>query len=143
MFTNDRSSLRRQFAEAWKKHAAGEPLDPLQSAIADAIAWHPEYHKAILGSEDALEKDYLPEMGETNPFLHLGLHLGIREQITTDRPAGIRAIHQTLLKRVEPHDAEHRMMECLAETLWEAQRNGAMPDESTYLQRLRRLLTKA
>ena len=35
-------------------------------------------------------KDYLPEMGDTNPFLHMSMHMAIKEQLSIDQPAGIR-----------------------------------------------------
>jgi hypothetical protein len=117
---------------------AGRPLSPLEAQIADVIAAHPEYHDALAG--DDLDRDYTPEGGRSNPFLHMGLHLGIREQVATDRPAGIAAIHRKLAARDgDHHVAEHRMIECLAETLWEAQNANRAPDEALYLERLRRL----
>ena len=70
----------------------------------------------------------------------MGLHLAIREQVATDRPPGIAALFNALLvKSGDFHDAEHQALECLAETLWEAQSNNAMPDEQAYLERLQRL----
>ncbi len=138
IFGQNRDELRRMYADAWNKRREGQPLSPLESQIADVIEQHPEYHKAL--ADDALDRDFSPEQGETNPFLHMGLHLGIREQVATDRPAGIRSIHGTLAARTgDVHTAEHAMIECLAETLWQAQRDNAPPDEQQYLERLRRL----
>ena len=126
------------YADAWRKHVARHPMSPLEAQIADVVAEHPEYHDALAGED--LERDYTPEGGRTNPFLHMGLHLGIREQVATDRPAGIAAIHRKLAARDgDHHAAEHRMIECLAETLWEAQSANRAPDEALYLERLRRL----
>ncbi|MGH8224284.1 MAG: DUF1841 family protein, partial [Woeseiaceae bacterium] len=74
------------------------------------------------------------------PYLHLGLHLAIRDQVATDRPPGIRALFERLAAAAgDAHAAEHGMLECLAESLWEAQRAGIMPDEKRYLEGLRRL----
>lgn len=138
IFSQDRGELRRMYHDAWQKHRAGRPLSPLETQIADVVALHPEYHAALEG--DAVDRDYLPDDGATNPYLHMGLHLGVREQVGTDRPAGIRDIFTGLRNRLgDPHDAEHRMIECLAETLWEAQGSGTPPDEQRYLERLRRL----
>lgn len=138
IFGQDRNELRKMYRDAWQKRESGQPLTPLEAQIADVIALHPEYHGAI-ASED-LDRDYLPDGGESNPYLHMGLHLGIREQIATDRPAGIRAIWDGLMKRTtDPHDAEHQMVECLAETLWEAQSSNTAPDEKKYLERLAKL----
>ena len=138
IFGQDRNELRQMYRDAWQKQLDGRPLSPLESQIADVVAMHPEYHAAI--TSDDLGRDYLPEGGEANPFLHMGLHLGLREQIATDRPSGIRDVWQRLSQRAtDPHDAEHKMVECLAETLWEAQSNNQPPDERTYLERLKQL----
>ena len=138
IFGLDRRELRTMYVDAWQKHLAGRPMSPLETQIADVIAEHPEYHDAVAG--DDLDRDYTPGDGRTNPFLHMGLHLGIREQVATDRPAGIAAIHRQLAARDgDPHAAEHRMIECLAETLWEAQGANRAPDEAVYLERLLRL----
>ena len=89
------------------------------------------------------EKDYTPEGGETNPFLHLGMHISLREQLDTDRPRGIALLYRQLSQRaVDLHQAEHWLMECLGQTLWEAQRNNQMPDEQAYLECARRLLAR-
>jgi len=134
-----RDDLRRRYIEAWTRHRQGLPLEPLDARIADVIALHPEYH-AALEAPDALTRDFTVELGQVNPFLHMGLHLGLREQLATDRPAGIAQIHARLTRKCgSAHDAEHRMVDVLAETLWEAQRAGQAPDEQAYLERLRRL----
>jgi hypothetical protein len=138
IFGQDRGELRRMYADAWKKRREALPLSPLETGIADVIAMHPEYHADVVG--DDLDRDYSPDGGRTNPFLHMGLHLGIREQVATDRPAGIATVYQAVVARVgDVHAAEHEMIECLAETLWEAQGSNQPPDEAKYLERLRHL----
>ena len=137
IFSQDRTELRKMYAAAWQKRLDGMPLSPLEEQIARVIAEHPEYHGAVTGD---IGRDFTVEAGQTNPFLHMGLHLGLREQLATDRPAGIAAVFRGLAARTgDAHDAEHRMIDCLAETLWEAQRAGVAPDEAAYLDRLRRL----
>jgi hypothetical protein len=136
---SSRDELRRRYLTAWQRRRDGLPLDPLEAAIADVIELHPEY-QPLLEDADAAAQDFSVEQGRTNPFLHMGLHLGLREQVATDRPGGIRQIHARMSQRTgSVHDAEHRMIEVLAETLWEAQRAGRAPDEQQYLERLRRL----
>jgi hypothetical protein len=126
------------YIDAWEKSQAGKILSPLEAQIAAVISDHPEYQDVLTG--DALEEAYTPEKGETNPFLHMGLHLAIREQVATDRPPGITALFNKLRDKTgDPHATEHRALDCLAETLWEAQRNNALPDEQAYLERLRKL----
>jgi hypothetical protein len=135
-----RDQLRRVYIEAWRKRREGLPTEPLEAQVADVIALHPEYHAALEGSDDALDRDYTPAGGQSNPFLHMGLHLAVRDQIATDRPAGIRKAFQTVAAHLgSEHEAEHRIIECLAEAMWEAQRSGRPPDEAAYLQRVLRL----
>jgi hypothetical protein len=128
------------YVDAWRKHREGAPLEPLEAQIARLIAEHPEYH-ALLDAPDAvLEAAFLPEGGADNPFLHLGLHLAIREQVATDRPAGIATAHERLATRLgSAHAAEHRMLEVLGEVMWGAQRDGRAPDEKLYLERILQL----
>ncbi|MBU2675645.1 MAG: DUF1841 family protein [Gammaproteobacteria bacterium] len=138
MFGQDRDELRKMYATAWRKRSERAPLSPLEAQIAAVVEWHPEYHEDV--TSDDLEREYTPDSGRTNPFLHMGLHLGIREQVSTNRPAGIAKIHETLVAQAgDAHAAEHQMIECLAETLWEAQNANTAPDEQRYLRRLSRL----
>ena len=140
----NRDQLRLKYFEAWQKHCSRLPMEPLEAQIADVIALHPEYHSLFNDPDRVLNKDWKPEDGSTNPFLHMGLHLAVRDQVATDRPAGIRVAHQALTQRVgEHHEAEHRMIECLATALWNAQRSGLPPDEQGYLDAIRRLQTKS
>lgn len=133
-----RDALRRMYLEAWQRHSEGLPLTPLQAQVADVVALHPEYHSLL--TPDALDRDWTPEQGQTNPFLHMGMHLALREQVSTDRPKGIRDVHALLVRRHDSdHEAEHRMMEPLGAALWEAQRQGVAPDEQRYLAALRSL----
>jgi len=142
MFGNDRDSMRRFYIETWRKAQAGEKLEPMEQRVAEVIAAHPEYQALLApGNEAVVSQDYQPEDGQTNPFLHMGLHIALREQEAADRPPGIAALIQRLKAQMGDHlEAEHRLMEPLGETLWEAQRTGQQPDESTYLERVRRLV---
>ena len=138
----DRSALRRRYAEAWRKRREALPMEPLEHELATVIEEHPEYRAFIEDDADALARDFPPEGGQANPFLHMGLHLAIREQVGTNRPAGIAAIHSELCDRLgNRHEAEHRMIDCLGEALWRSQRSGLPPDETAYLESLRRLAT--
>ncbi|HET7203029.1 MAG TPA: DUF1841 family protein [Steroidobacteraceae bacterium] len=133
-----RSSLRRMYAEAWRKHRASLPVEPVEDQIIRVVELHPEYAGVLEAGDEALERDYTPEDGRTNPFLHMGLHLAIREQVATDRPAGIAEVHAALVRRLgDLHAAEHAMIDCLGEALWQAQRSGRPPDEAAYLEALR------
>lgn len=138
--SQNREQLRQMYLEAWRKYTARLPLEPLEAQLAAVIAEHPEYVPLLESGPQALTADYTPEGGRENPFLHMGLHLAVREQVATDRPPGITRIHQDLAKRLsDTHAAEHAMLEILAQTLWEAQRGGSAPDEQRYLERLRSL----
>ena len=133
-----REQLRSSYAEAWRKHLERVPMTPLESLIAEVIAHHPEYQFLVADAQAVQAFDPSPGSAAENPFLHMGLHLAIREQLSIDRPPGVRQIRQELAARLgDEHDAEHALMEALAETLWEAQRGGQAPDERRYLERAR------
>ncbi len=131
---HSRDQLRRAYTDAWRKHEERAPLLAQEVAIADVIALHPEYQALMADPASALAFEPGAESGRQNPFLHMGLHLAIRDQITIDRPPGIRAVHQQLQSRLgDGHAAEHALMEALGEVLWQAQRDGRTPDEQLYL----------
>jgi hypothetical protein len=137
MFNPSREEVRRFFIETWRKQRAGEILTPLEAMAADWIVEHPEYHETL--SDESAGVDYTPEAGRTNPFLHLSMHLAISEQLSIDQPPGIRAAHDRLAARLGSlHEAQHAIIECLGETIWEAQRQNAPLDSDAYLARIER-----
>lgn len=134
-----RDQLRELYRDAWRKFRGQQALSPLEKQIVAVISEHPEY-RVIVESAASDLANYSPRSGQLNPWLHMGLHLAIREQVATNRPAGIAEVHARLAKSAgDAHEAEHRMLETLAETLWDAQRSGKPPDENVYLERLRGL----
>jgi len=140
LYTQDRVRLREMFYSAWQKRTNKEPLEPMEKQIVTLLEEHPEYHK-LVENKDAIDQDYTPEDGELNPFLHLSLHLALREQVGTDRPKGIAMLTRSLLlKYGDGHKVEHLMIECLGEFLWDAQRQQRAPDEQAYLEKLKHLL---
>lgn len=139
MFQPTRDEARTFLAEAWRKHRAREPLTPLEAITADIVAAHPEYHLLLESAPATDAREFLPEGGEANPFLHLHLHLALAEQLSIDQPPGILAAYQRLLARHgEPMAAQHAAIDCLAETLWRAQRDNAPPDGESYLECVRK-----
>ena len=138
MFNPPREQVRRFFCDAWKKHLDRLPLVGAEVTAADIALRHPEYHALLTDAEAAVNKDCVPEGGEMNPFLHLSLHLAIHEQISIDQPPGIRLAFEQLRARMEPHAAEHVLLECLGETIWKAQRNGQAMDAAAYVDAVRR-----
>lgn len=143
MFGQNRDTLRQFYVEAWRKRREGLPMEPLETLVAQVVAEHPEYQRLLESADEALGREYLPEFGETNPFLHMGLHLALREQVSTQRPAGVGDIYRTMLTRHgDAHAAEHAMMDCLVESIWQAQRSGGAPDEAAYLRCLQQLNQK-
>ena len=140
MFSTDRKTHRQAFVEAWAKARSDQPLEPVESLIVQVVRMHPEYQGALESDpDDLLDRDWLPETGDANPFLHLGLHIAVLEQLSVDRPAGIRKLHRNLSAASGAHEADHRIMECLAETLWRAQRDDKPFNDKAYLKCIRRL----
>lgn len=136
MWTNDRNAYRDFFYSAWGKYKKTEVLSALEAEIVAVIQLHPEY-QFIFEDESSRDKNYFPQLGETNPFLHLSLHLGLQEQLSTNRPAGIRDIFEALLqKKRDPHLVQHLMMERISEMMFRASK-GIPLDDETYLAELR------
>lgn len=137
LFGSDRTALRRTFAQAWARRVQGLPLEPAQARIADVVAMHPEYH-SLLADPESLQRDFGPDDGVGNPFLHMALHLSLCEQRASDRPPGVTRLLDALSRRSgDLHTAEHEAIECLAQVLWQAQRAGSVPAEGRYLECLR------
>lgn len=136
MLAPSREASRQFFRDAWRKRCAGVPLEPMEALVSDVIAAHPEYHAELAGH--AL--DAPSDNPAHNPFLHMGLHIALGEQLQADHPPGVRAEFARLCASgAERHELEHRVMAVLADVLWEAQRSGRLPDQDLYLARLRAL----
>lgn len=138
MFNPTRDEVRRFFCETWRKAGAGEVLTPLEAIARDWLLQHPEYEAELADPESAQAADYDIAKGQSNPFLHLSMHLSISEQVSIDQPPGIRDAYVRLAARLGEHEAQHAIMECLGEMLWTAQRNGTPPDGQAYVDCVRR-----
>jgi hypothetical protein len=139
MFNPSRDQARDFLFDLWTKHRDGAPLTPLEAMALDVILQHPEYHEVLQDRERYLEREWKPEGAETNPFLHLMMHLAIEEQLSIDQPPGIRAAVESLSRRHDSaHDARHDVMDCLVEMIWNAQRHGTAFDNAAYLDCLER-----
>ena len=136
MFTSNRSKQRQYLKQAWEKYTSQEQLEPLELQLSKIVEQHPEYQNLIKN----LDSEYFPEQGNTNPFLHINLHLTLQDQITMDQPKGIKKIHsQLLLKIKDAHEVEHMMMEHIAEMIFNAQKNNAAFDLDGYIKALKSL----
>lgn len=139
MYAPTRDQAREFFFSTWRKYRGGSPLTGLEATALDILLLHPEYHAILDDPQDYAERDFSPDRGEINPFLHLSLHLAIDEQLSIDQPPGICAEYARLRERLgEAHAAKHLLLECLGETLWHAQRSGTGLDAQRYLECLRR-----
>ncbi|MBN3859527.1 DUF1841 family protein [Neisseriaceae bacterium PsAf] len=140
MFNVNSQDVRRFFAEVWR-HRFDMQLEPIQQMALKIILAHPEYQPYLEKVEDYIDFVWSPELGETNPFLHLSLHLSIQEQVSIDQPPGIAAIHQKLCAQEGDWvSAEDKMMDALVEMIWKAQRSGTGFDVNEYITHLRRLV---
>jgi hypothetical protein len=139
MFAPTREEARRFLTDAWMKHRAGQPLEGLERTVCGIVTLHPEYHALIEDPARNLERDWTPESGQANPFLHLSLHLAVAEQLAIDQPPGIRAEFERLRAlKTDEHAALHALLECLGEVIWQSQRLGVPPDAKLYLDCLAR-----
>jgi len=143
LFDQNREQMRQFYIDVWNKYQQKKTLTPLETIISDIISIHSEYHEELLDPDKVLDKDYSTETGQANPFLHMGLHIGLREQVQANHPFGIKELFiQYMQQFQDPHKAEHEMIECLASSLWEAQSSNLPPKDSDYLDCLcKRLLS--
>ena len=129
-----RDQVRQFFFDTWAKFQAKQILSDLEAIALQVIQMHPEYHMVLDAPERYMEQAYFPEMGETNPFLHMSLHMSVLEQVAINQPIGIAPAYQALkLKHGNEAAAQHDLMDCLAETIWQAQRDNTQPDAEAYL----------
>lgn len=129
--------MRDFFFETWRKYRANEALAGLEAVALDIALLHPEYHAVLDQPERFREQEYFPELGETNPFLHMSLHMALEEQLSIDQPRGVTGRFEKLVGRAgDRHTALHEAIECLAEMVWRAQRDAAPPDAEAYLDNL-------
>ncbi len=138
MFNPTKDEVRRFFCETWRKTQANEVLTPLEAIARDWMLQHPEYHDELSDPDAAQAADYDIAKGQSNPFLHLAMHLSITEQVSIDQPPGIRGAYQLLAAKLGEHEAQHQVMECLGEMLWTSQRNGTPPDGVAYIECVQR-----
>lgn len=141
LFGQDRKQIRLMFTDSWNKFQTGQLLSPLEALVADVITMHPEYHALFKAQEEeSLDADFDVENGQTNPFLHLGLHIALREQIQAQNPPAVKQVYDKLLQHnPDKHPVEHQMIDCLAQAIWEAQKNQTLPDQTAYIECLFKL----
>ncbi|PHV10815.1 DUF1841 family protein [Chitinimonas sp. BJB300] len=139
MFNPSRDQARQFLFDTWAKYKQNAQLTDLERIAFAVLKRHPEYQPIVDAPERYLDKDYLPEFGETNPFLHMNMHLAIEEQLTIDQPPGVRDLFRSLCEHTgDEHSAQHEMMDCLAEMIWQAQRSGTSPNGALYIACIRR-----
>lgn len=135
MFNPTRDQVRQFFFDTWAKYRNGHPLEGAETVAIQTVLEHPEYHPHLEDVASNIDRDFTPESGAPNPFLHLSLHLAIEEQLSIDQPPGIRSRYEQLANKLgDAHDAKHALLECLAETIWSAQRFGGAVDPVAYLE---------
>jgi hypothetical protein len=141
LFNPSRDEVREFFFTTWIKFKQNLALTDLEKIALGVIHMHPEYHSILDAPAKFKHQEYFPEFGETNPFLHMSLHLSILEQISINQPIGIAGIYEQLkLKHQDDHlyehQAQHDILECLAECIWNAQQNNTALDVNYYVQLL-------
>ena len=140
LYSQDRTKQRQFLARSWQKFNNKEPLEPLETLLASIIQIHPEYHDLI----NNVESDYFPEQGEVNPFLHINLHLALRDQLSINQPPGIKDAYDTLLTKLkDEHAVEHMMMDCIAEMIFSSQKNNTTMDHQAYFQCIQNRVEKS
>ena len=139
LFDPSRDQVRRFFLDVWRKTQDQVPMSPMELMAQEWMLLHPEYHGLFADEDKAMTKDFSVEDGQTNPFLHLSMHLALQEQMSIDQPPGGRdALNRLIEQADDVHEAMHHAMQCLGEMLYNAQRQSAPPDVQSYLECLQR-----
>ena len=134
MFSPSQADVRQFFCTIYAKAQAGQALEAIETIASLWIDEHPEYHAELADVDAALGSMQDAEVGRTNPFLHLSMHLSISEQCSIDQPRGIRQAVELLTHRRDSlHLAHHEVMDCLGQMIWESQRAGRPPDGASYI----------
>ncbi|HEV2614888.1 MAG TPA: DUF1841 family protein [Gammaproteobacteria bacterium] len=137
------NDTRETYFKAWRKHQLNEKLEPLEKQLLHLIQEHPEYHDVFANPEKFSDYNFSAENNEENPFLHLGLHLTLLEQVSTNRPKGITAVYKEIVNTMgDVHHAEHHIMDILARELWQMMDKQKQPDKKNYLKQLKKLLKR-
>jgi len=113
MYNLSRYQSRQFFFNTWHKYNHQEVLSDMEEIALDIVLLHPEYHCILDDTDRYHDKDYPPEMGTTNPFLHMSMHIAITEQLSIDQPPGIRDRFDRLQKKIRMN-----MKQCIK--LWNA-----------------------
>lgn len=144
LYNPSRDQARQFLFDAWAKFKQNAPLTDLEKIAVEVMQMHTEYHAILDAPERYLNQQYFPEMGETNPFLHISLHLSVIEQVSINQPIGISDVYAKLLKKYnDKHMAQHDLLDCLAETIWHSQRNNSPLDSAHYLNLLNQRIGQA
>lgn len=143
MFEPSQADVRRFFCGVYTKWRHHQPLDALETLVSQWLAEHPEYHSDFADVQTALTRMYDVQAGQTNPFLHVSMHVSISEQCSIDQPQGIRsAVERLSARRDSLHDAHHDVMEALGRMVWESQRSGRPPDGQAYIDAVQRMASQ-
>lgn len=143
MFNPSVNDVRNFFFDTFAKANQQQTLSDLEKMAYSVIIEHPEYHVVLRDREKYLNYNWLPDAGETNPFLHLSMHMSIWEQLSIDQPIGVKALYLEICEQTgDEHEAQHQVLDCLAEMVWQAQYSKMQPDPNIYLSCLRRKLGK-
>jgi len=140
LYSTQRTDMRQMYFDAWQKHQHQKPLEALEQQIVDVIIDHPEYLYLFENPEKYIDYDFNPEIEPTNPFMHLSMHLAIRDQVNTNQPAGIRDLFVTAVnKKGDALDVEHCFMQVLITEMYSIQNELREFDSELYLEQLRKI----
>lgn len=143
MFNPSVNDVRNFFFDTYEKGERNLILTDLEKIAYSTILEHPEYRHVLSNRDKYMGANWLPESGETNPFLHLSMHVSIIEQLSINQPFGVKELYIELCQKyADEHEAQHHVMDCLAEMIWQAQYNNMQPDPQIYLSCLRNKLDK-
>ncbi|AGF49226.1 DUF1841 family protein [Candidatus Kinetoplastidibacterium galati] len=139
MFNPSLDQARYFFIEVWNKHKLSKTLTPIEKTTIACILEHPQFYKD-LDNKESIKNSYNSNFPESNPFLHLSMHLAISEQLLIDQPCGIKAAYNKLITSNDPHTAIHKIIKCLTLTIQYSQTHRLELDSNKYMNLIKDLI---
>ncbi len=133
---------RARFVQIWEKAKGNFPLEGEEAFFAQVMLEHREHHPVFDMGEAAFKIDFSARR-ETNPFLHISLHVMAEQQIASRQPVETEEVFLALKAGgALRHDVIHKIGGALAQVLQDAFLKNKPIDEVDYLVRLKNLLTE-
>ena len=138
----DRAQNRKLFHMLWERAQNDDfaGLDDEQRRIAEALKLHAdEYHNVFEFSDVVPDREFDPQKGEVNPFLHISIHAAVQAQLEAKDPIEVLQFYNAMRKKkCSHHDALHLILTILAPLMFRTMKSLMPFDNNRYLSLLKK-----